>query len=218
MKLISLALMALIIGVFTQCVATNTEQVGGSGGSHKTTFVTPKETKDEAQVINEAQVSTGIKSYEQILHTMAALTGVDVLNGSVQTVYKQVETTLPTDNDIKVFLPPHQLAITKLAAEFCHVLVDNGTLRAQIWPDFNFNATPNNAFNSANRDMLIEQSIEAFWGGVVSDEERSLATDELQQLMDDLLLEERTDQSSVTRNVVKGVCTAVLSSAHVTLL
>ena len=148
------------------------------------------------------------------------------MNGSVKAVYDQVATSLPTDNDLKVFLPPHQLAITKLAAEFCKVLVDTSTvprgqlvlLRSVIWPTINFTAIPSVSLSMANRDVIIENVIEAFWGGVITVDEKSMAEQDLHQLIEDLLQGENLNQATTTRNVIKGVCTVVLSSAHVTLL
>lgn len=227
MKLITLALLVLLVGVFTQCVPTNTNQIGGNSSSNS--YTPPpfgNEDLDEGQTINVTQVSEGIKSHEQILNSMSALTGVSIMNTSVKAVYDQVATSLPTDNDLKVFLPPHQLAITKLAAEFCKVLVETTTvpkdrrvpLRAIIWPTINFNGTPAVSLSMANRDLIIENVTEAFWGGIITIDEKSLSEMELHQLIEDLLEGENLTQASTTRNVIKGVCTAVLSSAHVTLL
>ena len=227
MKLITLTLLILLVGVFTQCVPTNTKQIGDNSSSNSYTpppFGT--EDLDEGQTINVTQVSEGIKSHEQILNSMSALTGVSIMNGSVKAVYDQVATSLPTDNDLKVFLPPHQLAITKLAAEFCKVLVDTSTvprgrlvpLRSVIWRAINFNAIPSVSLSMANRDVIIENVIEAFWGGVITVDEKSMAEQDLHQLIEDLLQGENLIQATTTRNVIKGVCTVVLSSAHVTLL
>jgi hypothetical protein len=218
-KLISLGLMVLMVGIFTQCVATNTDQVGGSNSNSPYTPGGLDNDQDPGQIINSTLVSEGMKSHEQILHTMATLTGVNPMNGAIVTVYNQVATTLPTDNDIKVFLPPHQLAITKLAAEFCKIMVDSATLRDAIWPGYNFNAVPTVAFDFTNRDFLIQNILNAFWGeDIVSDIERDAAIVDLNLLITDLNAGEAQNNSTTTRNVVKGVCTAVLSSAHVTLL
>lgn len=224
-KLISIALLIALVGMFTQCVPSNTKQIGNSSNN---SYVPPplgSGDLDEGQTINASLVSEGIKSHEQILNTMSEITGVSITNGSVKSVYDQVVTSLPTDNDVKVFLPPHQLAITKLAAEFCKVLVDTSSipagkpvaLRSIIWPTLNFNGVPSASLAMASRDVLIDEVIEVFWGGIVTSEEKSLATDDLHQLIDDLLLNE-ANTATTTRNVVKGVCTTVLASAHVTLL
>lgn len=219
-KIITILLLIILVTVFTQCVPTNTQQIGNSSGHNSYNPGTLNDDKDEGQIINETQVAEGIKSHEQILHTMSALTGVPANNGNVLGVYNSVNTTLPTDNDIKVFLPPHQLAITKLAAEFCNELVNSTTLRAQVWKSYTgFLMTPNQGgLDMADRDLIIDEVILAFWGDIVTPQEKDLATDELHQLIDDLLEGENLGSSTTTRNVVKGVCTSVLSSAHVTLL
>lgn len=172
--------------------------------------------KSEGQLINEMQVSVGMKSHEQIYNTMSELTGVS-MTGSVKNIYDQVTTSLPTDNDIKIFLPSHQLAITKLAAEFCKVLLDSATLRIVIWPTLNFTANPDTVLNMAGRNLLIEEMLQAFWGGVTLPDEKIQAGNELHQLIDDLLEGEANNQVT-TRNIAKGVCTSALASAHVTLL
>ena len=217
MKYISIGALAVSITVFTQCVPTTSKQIGGSS-SNNDSASSSNTPKDEGQIINETQVQTGIKNFEQLNFTMSELTGVPVSTGAVNTVYRSVETTLPTDNDVKTFLPPHQLAITKLAAEYCHILVDTANLRDQIWTGYNFNALPAAALSTQNRDFIIDKSIERFWGDIVSDEERALAQEELHQLIDDLLAAENTTTSVTTRNIIKAVCTSALSSAHVTLL
>lgn len=218
-KLVSLALLILLVGVFTQCVATNTDQIGGNSASNNyssgPTVIPPK---DEGQIINSTEVNEGIKSYEQILYTMSALTSVPV--ATVKNAYDQLTTSLPTDNDIKVFLPAHQLAITKLAAEFCSSLVDNTTLRVNVWPTYNaFGTTPaRGSFTPQNRTVLIQELIQSFWGGVITENELYAAEAELDQLITTLLVGESTTDPVTTRNVIKGVCTVALSSAHVTLL
>lgn len=216
-KFISATLLILLVGVFTQCIATNTEQVGNSSSSSSSNnHVAPT---DPGQVIHNTEVSEGIKSHEQIFYTMSALTGVPVTNNEVRNVYNQVSTSLPTDNDLKVFLPPHQLAITKLAAEFCNSLVENQTLRQAIWPNYSaFGSTvARGSLSAPNREIIIQGVVDAFWGGVISEDELYAAEEDLDLLISDLLVGENTADAAVTRNVIKGVCTVALSSAHVTL-
>lgn len=208
-KLSTISLFIFLIAVFTQCGNSSQKT------THKPSY-TKEVKKDEGQIINELQVSEGMKNHEQIFNTMSALTGV-TMTGSVKTVYDQVATSLPTDNDIKVFLPSHQLAITKLAAEFCKVLLDTEALRVVIWPTLNFTLDPATTLNMAGRDLLIEEMLQAFWGGVTSPDEKTQSEIELHQLIADLLVGEANTQVT-TRNIAKGVCTSALASAHVTLL
>jgi hypothetical protein len=211
-KISSTALLILMVSVFTQCIGTNTKQIG-SGHS---TAPTPK--KDVGQIINEMQVSEGMKSYEQIFHTFSTLTGVAVTQNDVRNAYNQVVTSLPTDNDIKVFLPSHQLAVTKLAAEFCHQLVETEALRTAMWPGYaGYGMNPDTGLSGASRMLIIDKIIDNFWGGMISDAERQKVEDEYQVLIGELLMGEAAN-SQTTRNVIKGVCTSALASAHVILI
>lgn len=211
-KISSTALLIMMVAIFTQCMGTNTKQVGSG---HSTA---PTPTKDMGQIINEMQVAEGMKSYEQIFHTFSTLTGVPVTQNDVRNAFNQVVTSLPTDNDIKVFLPSHQLAITKLASEFCQQLVETEALRTVMWPGFaGYGANPDVGLSSGNRALIIDKTIDNFWGGMVSDVERQKVGDEYQILMNELLMGEPVN-SQTTRNVIKGVCTSALSSAHVILL
>jgi hypothetical protein len=224
-KIVSVGLLTIMVGVFTQC-GKNTQQIGNSSSNNSNAGGNMNPSMDHGQMINNTEISEGIKSHEQIFFTMSALTGVDVANGDVRNVYNQVATSLPTDNDLKVFLPPHQLAITKLAAEFCHVLIESSTLRAVVWPTYSrltrttdgFTLTPaTNSFSPENREIIINEVLQAFWGGVITEAELYAAEEEMNQLITDLLEGESQRSSGTTKNVIKGVCTAALSSAHVTL-
>jgi hypothetical protein len=102
-----------MIVTFTHCVKV-AKEVGDGGGIYST-FSTPAAPKDEGQIINELQVEAGVKSHEQILLTMGAVTGIDPYsNSGIKLIYRQVELSLPTDNDIKIFSSTQQVAITKL--------------------------------------------------------------------------------------------------------
>ena len=212
-KISSTALLLLLVAVFTQCIGTNSKQVGSGY-----TAAPPSPKKDVGQIINEMQVAEGMKSFEQIFHTFSTLTGVAVTQNDVRNAYNQVVTSLPTDNDIKVFLPSHQLAITKLASEFCNQLVETDALRTVMWPGYaGYVMNPDTGLSGQNRAFIIDKIIDNFWGGLVSAAERQKVADEYQVLMNELLMGEAVN-SQTTRNVIKGVCTSALSSAHVILL
>ena len=214
-KLTSLALLLVMTAVFTQCVPKNAGQVGSS--SSQKPPVSDPGCKD--CVTEETIVAEGVKNFEQLRHTFAALTGIAPNNAAIMTVFGQISTSLPTTNDIKVFQTANQLAVTKLAYAFCSNMIDNAALRPNLWPNsFALHlALPAVAFTASNRIILIDDLIESAWGGVISDQEKALAEEEFDQLIDDLLVGEMATAIS-TRNVLKGLCTAALSSAHVTLL
>lgn len=211
----SVTLLIILVFVFTQC-GVNTDQIGSSNSSPGKILNPGKQ--DEGQIINNMEVAEGIKSHEQIFYTMSALTSVPVTNNDVRNAYNQVATSLPSNNDLKVFLAPHQLAITKLAAEFCNVLVENPGFRINVWPTYaGFNLTPDIGLSAENRQIIIQELILSFWGGVISEDEHYAAQEEMKLLMNELLVDENMNSSATTRNVIKGVCTVALSSAHVTI-
>lgn len=218
-KIVAILLLVGMIGTFTHCVPQMAKEIGNGGGSsHSTYEPTGAEPTDEGQIINQLQVTTGVKNHEQILHTMSAVTGIDAFTtANIMTVYRQVESSMPTDNDIKVYTSTQQVAITKLAAEFCFQLVDNfATQRATVWPGFNTGAVSGTAFTADNEVRFINQTIDAFWGGVLSVEERNMAMQELSALVELSIGTENT--TAATRRAARAVCTAALSSAYVTLL
>lgn len=216
-KILVLFLLALMLVGFNNCVPEAPTQQKSAmnlpSGEHL-----PPPPKTEGAVLVAMQLSTGVKSFEQILHTMSTLTGVPVSHSNIKSTYAQVVESLPTDNNAKTFITSHQVAVTKLAAEFCHVLTDNAALREQIWPGFNFGlALRNGAFTAENQRFIILSAIDAFWI-IATESEKEKALEELLPLFESLIEGEATNSTTVTRNVTKGVCTAILSSAHVTLL
>jgi hypothetical protein len=217
-KLTSIALLLSMIIGFTHCVPQTSTEVGngGSKGEDKVKNKPENPANKEARILSELQVTTGVRNFEQILYTMSALTGLDPL--VVRNVYREVVTSLPTDNDIKVFTATQQIAITKLAAEFCYQLSRSNydTQRNAIFPGLNLNAVPNQALNPANREIFIDQIIQGFWGGMVSHEEADLAHDELGRLIDEAI--NGNNNATATQRAFRAACTASLSSAYVTFL
>lgn len=224
-KVVLIVLLIAMIGTFTHCGPQLAKEIGNGGGSSNSSYSGNNTPKDEGQIINEIQVTTGIKNHEQILHTMGAVTGIDPYsNNGIMNIYRQVELSLPTDNDIKIFSSTQQVAVTKLAAEFCQVLVNDGTRRALIWPGQNFGGTP--AASLMDRTTFINQTIAAFWGPMLTSDELEVAHEDLNELIDMLNTQQQSDPgppiinypAPSTINTIRGVCTAALSSAYITLL
>lgn len=219
MKLVVFSLLGVMLFTFTHCLSN--APVEGDASRKPSSFSnvtppTPTPSTPEA-VINTAQVEIGVKTFEEIYQTFSAVTGVPENQGNVLGVYRNVVDSLPTSSDVKGFLPANQVAIAKLASEFCTQLVDtNNGNRAGIWPGAEYNQTLAN-FNVGRRMTIIQNMLDAFWGmDVVSDAERAMAEDELLNLMD-LLDDNETNTSANTRKVIKGACTVALSSAYVVM-
>lgn len=165
-------------------------------------------------------IDVGVKNFEQIYLSMASVTGVSPTTTAVQNLYREIIVQLPADNNVKSFLPANQVAITKLAAEFCEVLVETANLRSAVWPTINFGQTPTQAFSGANannKSLVISQAIDRFMPPMDS-QSRVIVVNELSRLFDELLTGENQSTSVTTRKVIKGMCISTLASAQSTLL
>lgn len=165
-----------------------------------------------ANVVN-IEVDVGVKDFEQILHSMSAVTGVGITEPIIQTTYNQLSPQLPNDNSIKSFMAANQVAITKLAAEFCDVLVNRAELRSVVWPQINFGQSPTQTLGTVGRQHLIERAINRFWGdGLLSANEFNEQSIILNELIEALLVDS-PNNSATTRLVTKGICIGTLSSS-----
>jgi hypothetical protein len=228
-------LIAVLIG-FNQCVANKgsskvtTSKYGSTSVPAPSTSDIPdmNQSKDlpagvDMPAMNSPVTDTelttmqvGVKNFEQINMTMSQLTAIPTNNTNVQTVYNEIIIQLPTDNNIKNFLPSMQVAITKLATEYCDRLIEVGAQKSIIWPSINFAQTPTQTLTSANKTLLIDQTVEYFLGPI-SAAEKNAVKSELISLYDSLILNESLTTSATTKKVVKGLCTSVLSSAYITV-
>ncbi len=188
----SIILLIAVLLSFNQCVVknlgkkTNTSSSLGvsapaPGDSDTPDIDAEKELPDNltlpAMNLPESEiVDVGIKNFEQINQTMSDLTGVSTTETNVARVYTEVEYQLPNDNNIKTFLPSHQVAITKLAAEYCHVLMENATLRSRIWPNLNFSDTPVRVFTTTNKGTIVDTTLLHFLKGEEGDQAVTLNT------------------------------------------
>lgn len=219
MKLVVFFLLGVILFTFTHCLSNAPMDGDSSRKPSSITNVAPPPTPSTPEaIINTAQVEIGVKTFEEIYQTFSAVTGVPENQTNVLGVYRNVSDSLPTSSDVKGFLPSNQVAIAKLASEFCTQLVDtNNGSRMDIWPAAEYNLTLAN-FGINRRMTVIQNMLDAFWGvGVVSDAERQTAEDELLDLMAQLEVGEAMNSSGSTRKVIKGVCTVSLSSAYVVM-
>lgn len=175
------------------------------------------EPEPEVKEVAALTSAVGIKNFRQINATMSALTTIPTTNAVVAPVYAQLTTQLPDGNDIRTFLPSHQVAIAKLAVEYCDQMVVTPTAVAVVLPGIALNQTPATALNTAGRDAINKALIGRFWGSGrsdIPDMAESLAT--LSKLTDELLAGKNLNNAALTPNIVKGLCTAVLSSGPVT--
>lgn len=166
----------------------------------------------------EQTVDLGLKGFEQILVTMSSITGVDQNNNSIQSLYRNISAQLPTDNSIKSFTASTQVAILKLASEYCNTATRSTTLRSNLWPSTNFGQRPADAYNSQRREVFIAESLESF---LPQYEENDVEFLEYGQEMEALivdLMNTSENTTTATRNIAFGICTTLLSSLEVSSL
>jgi len=166
----------------------------------------------------------GVRTFEQVTHTMATITGVDANTGSVKVTYHDLKQQLPSLPNINGFLTSHQVGIAKLALEYCDTLIESNTLREQFFGanSFNFDAPVNNAFANAGQvDQLITTLMDKMLGvGLANQPDKPSVRQELMSLISDLTVGcNNASQCDATRtkSVVKASCAAVLGSAALTI-
>jgi len=175
----------------------------------------------------------GVKTFDEIDATYAAITGVDrttyqvVVNGvvefPVEETYQELRQSLPAIEGVEAFLSSHQVAIAQLAIQYCDAAVEDST----IWSGFDFDGVPGVEFGAANRENFIRPLVTRAVGHsrtsaqLASQPSYITVYDELasyssgggnrpDNLIDRLLPPQGT---SNTRAIAKGVCATVLGSA-----
>lgn len=231
-KIVSTLMLVTMFFTFNQCVVqqysapvqTNQEQVvfedphgdpiinsgtppGGGSGEFQEQGAT-----EVARMVTDV----GLKDFEEVYMSMAVVTGIDPGNNNVRNLFNELNTQLPTDNSVKNFMTSHQIAIVKLAGEFCHRVFNSSAIYNNFFNNFNINQSPNQGLDTNGKVTMINDFIARFWGfntqpQGVEDE----AVAEMSAMIDDLLVGENMGSTATTRKIAKGVCTAMLASAPV---
>jgi Concanavalin A-like lectin/glucanases superfamily len=167
----------------------------------------------------------GVRTFDEINATMASITGVSPLEPSVQNTFNTVRQSLPTVETPAAFLASHQVAIAQLAIEYCNALVESSTLRAQVWPSFDFTQTVAAAFPGPGQaiDPLYDPLVDRVLGltaQIDSQPDRGAVKAELDQLVYGIGTDPTRNGLAFgggdqvrTRTIAKSVCSAVVGSA-----
>ncbi len=154
----------------------------------------------------------GIRTFERINASMAAITGVSPNVASVKSTYTTVKQQMPTVPGIEAFLSSHQIGIAQLGIAYCSALVDDATLRGNFFPGFNMASAT--LASPAERALVIGPLVAKTLGSntqLQSQPQASDVTAELNSLIDTLCPGGACNPSR-TPNVVKAMCTAALAS------
>lgn len=151
----------------------------------------------------------GVRTFDGINATMAAMTGVDPNTTSVKNAFTSVRQSLPAVVDINAFLSSHQTSIAQLAITYCSALVDNTSLRGTYFPGLNWGADI-----SGQRSALINPLVSRVVGNAGTQPAVAAET-ELDALVTKLCASGSCSSQAATRTptVAKAVCGAAVGNA-----
>ena len=155
------------------------------------------------------EADSGVRTFSQIHDTMSGLTGISQGNGAVADRYQQLRDSLPATADMLAFGTAQQIAIHGLAKTYCGQIVTNGTRCSDF---FGQCAVDGNA-----KDQVADTLYDRFVGvNLVNQPDRVDVNAEIVRTIDDLGCANGCTGAEA-ETVLQATCTAVLSSAAVTL-
>ncbi len=178
----------------------------------------------------------GVRSFGRVNASMAAVTGVDPLDNEVVATFEGLVQQLPSSTDMRSFVPANQVGIAKLGVEYCDALVGTSDPATQGRRDafftgaagFGWDQPPSVAFaDPGDVDLITDPLLEKVVGaGLRGDVGGVPARDQVEAILDQLVVDLSTTcggageppcDGDFTKNIVKGLCTAVVSSGPITI-
>jgi len=110
----------------------------------------------------------GVKTFDEINHTMSKVTGILTSNNAVSTTFNTYKQQLPSVENISAFLSSHQMAVAQLAMSYCNELVNADKALAandanRFFKDFDFTQLASVAFNDvAELDQIANPLLRGF--------------------------------------------------------
>jgi len=157
----------------------------------------------------------GIRDFAEINATMSQATGISMGNPNVMATYNTVKQQLPTITDIDIFSSSHQMGVVQLAIEYCNALVEDSSARAAFFSGFDFSASANTAFDTAQeRDLIFDPLIENSVGiGLTNQPSVVDLKTRLTELTDNLSSCGAGCSADRTETIVKAACAAAIGNA-----
>ena len=164
------------------------------------------------QFSNEQLPDAGMRTFDQINDTMAALTGVDPNSANVKNTFNEIKQQLPSSFDLRTFVSAQQVGMVKLAGEYCKAMIGSNPLRNAFFaPEVGTFDVNSNFFNNQGQtDAILSKLVTRMYGTAI------LNQPSINQTL--AILNPLVAQLSATsghRVALEGTCTAVLSSAGV---
>ena len=188
------------------------EQIGTN--SHATTDPTPV---TQLPVDLTPVSDIGVRTFDQLNHSMAKITGIPVTQAGVLLTFNTVKQQLPPVPTIDAFLASHQTGIAQLAIKYCAALVDDTTARTAFFgPALSLGTPAATLFADQNgKNIVINPLIDKVIGtGLASQPTAGDVRTELTALMTKLMSRvPATDTATIT----KAACAAALGSGALTV-
>ncbi len=148
----------------------------------------------------------GIRTFDEINATLSSITGVSQQHNTVSTTFELIHQQLPTQETISSFLSSHQMAITQLSLAYCNAMVNDNSLRASMFGNFNFDANANNISDSDWVNGVINPLLNAALGSNISSQpDAALVRDEILTLLTKTTDERLLDNSDQTDGLPDGI-------------
>jgi len=183
-------------------------------GEHSNVVIPAEFTSPGATFVDSDSAKIGLRSFAQIHASMSVLTGVDKNSIKVATTYQLVKQQLPTLTNIETFISAQQMAITQLAIAYCDTAIEDEALRNVWFPEVNFSATPNIAFDNTGRAKLLNPLLEQLMPSTLTTQpDKSTVYTELDNLITRLASCGSDCNTDRSKTIAKSSCAAVLASA-----
>lgn len=190
---------------------------------------TPPPPTPGAEDFGDPVPTLGVRSFGRVNASMAAVTGADPEIPEIDATYAQLTQQLPSTTDLRSFVSANQVGVAKLGIEYCDAVVSDGApggLRDQFFTGaagFGWNSVPATAFaNPADVDLVTDPMLDKIIGaGLRGDVMGSPARGQVEAILDQLVTDllgncggagEPACDGAYTQDMVKGLCTAAVSS------
>ncbi|MGH8177082.1 MAG: LamG domain-containing protein [Steroidobacter sp.] len=151
----------------------------------------------------------GVRTFDEINATMAAVTGVSPNDAGVKATYTNVRQSLPAVSSIETFLSSHQTSIAQLAIQYCAALIDDTAARNAYFPGANWTS---NFSVQGDRDAIIDPLVAKVVGDAASQPSDVDVRTELNSLITNLCTTTACGGAR-SADVAKAVCGAAVGSA-----
>jgi mono/diheme cytochrome c family protein len=186
------------------------EQIGTN--THAVTDPTPV---SQVPVDLAPQPDIGVRTFDQLNHSMSKITGIPVTQAGVLQTFNTVKQQLPPVPSIEAFLASHQTGIAQLAIKYCAAMVDDATARTAFFgAGFDVTTPAATQFgNPAGKDVVINPLLDRVVGtSLASQPTAGDVRTALSTLMDTLL-----SHGASTSTITKAACAAALGSGALTV-